>query len=72
MDYLETTVEGEVEKEDGVLALRRIHVNYRLKGSVDSEEIAIRVHAIHRGKCPVYKSISSSINITTELTFEAE
>ena len=61
-----------MEKEDGVLVLRRIHVNYRLKGSVDSEEIAKRVHSSHRDKCHVYKSISGCIEITTELKFEAE
>ena len=66
---LETKVSGEVEKEGGVLVLKRIHVKYRLKGSVDFEEVANRVHAVHRDNCPVYKSISNCIEITTELKF---
>ena len=67
--YLETTVQGEVEKEDGVLVLRRIHVKYCLRGSVDSEAMVNRIHAMHREKCPVYKSVSGCIKVTTELEF---
>ncbi len=61
---------GEVEKEDGVLVIKRIHVRYRLVGDAEAEQTARRVHEFHHSKCPVYKSISGCIDITTELVFE--
>ena len=61
---------GEVETEEGVLVIRRIHVTYRLKTSEENHEAATRAHDVHHGKCPVYKSIESSIDITTDLVFE--
>mgnify|MGYP001418582172 CR=1 FL=1 len=46
-----------------------IHVKYCLRGSVDSEAMVNRIHAMHREKCPVYKSVSGCIKVTTELEF---
>lgn len=57
---------GEVEKEDGVLVIRRIHVRYRLKAAEEHRETVERVHGFHRERCPVYKSIYQSIDITTQ------
>ena len=57
---------GEVEKEDGVLVIRRIHVRYRLRAGEEHRETVERVHGFHRDRCPVYKSIHRSIDITTE------
>jgi len=60
-------VRGEVEKEDdGVIVIKRIHVKYHLKAGEEQRETVERVHGFHAGKCPVYRSISSSIDITTE------
>ena len=61
---------GEVEKEDGVLVIKRIHVRYRLVGDAEAEQTVRRVHEFHHSKCPVYKSIWGCIDITTELVFE--
>ena len=62
---------GEVEVEDKVLVLKRIHVVYNLKtdGSTSAEdrETVDRVHEIHHNYCPIYRSISAAIDITTEL-----
>lgn len=55
-----------MEKEDGVLVIRRIHVTYRLKAGEDSRETIERVHGFHRDRCPVYRSIHTAIDITTE------
>jgi len=55
-----------VEKEDGVLVIRRIHVRYQLRAGEEHREAVERVHAFHRDKCPVYRSIHTSIAITTE------
>jgi len=62
---------GEVEKEDGVLVIRRIHVKLRLKAQEEHRETALRVHGFFADRCPVYRSLRDSIAITTELVFEA-
>ena len=58
---------GEVEKEDdGVIVIRRIHVMYHLKADEAHRETIERVHDFHADKCPVYRSICTSIDITTD------
>ena len=61
---------GEVEVEDGVLVLRRIHVVFTLKGA-DTEKIdaANRAHEAFKMKCPVYRSVYRAIDVSTELKF---
>jgi len=64
-------VRGEVEKDDdGVIAIRRIHVTYHLQAGEEHRETVERVHGFHADKCPVYRSIHTAIDITTgfELT----
>ena len=63
---------GEVETEDGVLVIRRIHVTYRLKTAAENREAAERAHGVHHAKCPVYRTVSGCIDITTELVIEPE
>ena len=59
---------GEVEVEDGVLVLRRIHVVFTLKDvATDKVAAAERAHDVFKPKCPVYRSLHRSIDITTEL-----
>ena len=53
-----------------MLVIRRIHVTYHLKAEDGHREAATRAHDAHHGKCPVYRSIASSIDITTDLVFE--
>lgn len=61
---------GEVEVEDGVLVLKRIHVVLTLKDvAPDKVDAARRAHDAFRTKCPVYRSLHRSIDITTELKF---
>lgn len=58
---------GEVEKEDdGVIVIRRIHVVYHLKAGEEHREAVERVHGLHAMKCPVYRTLHDSIDITTE------
>ncbi len=61
---------GEVEVEDGVLVIKRIHVTYELRGVVTEEdrEKVERVMGFHQSKCPVARSIERAIDITTEMT----
>ncbi len=61
---------GEVESEDGVLVIRRIHVVLRLKAPDAHRATAERVHGFFADRCPVYRTLIPAIAITTELEFE--
>ncbi len=63
---------GDVELEETVLVLRRIHVTYSLAAGEDARETVERVHAVHHTFCPVYRSISAAIAISTEFQLRAE
>ena len=63
---------GEVETEEMVLIIRRIHVVLRLKAAPGQRETAERVHGIFADRCPVYRTLKPAIEITTELAFEVE
>ena len=60
---------GEVETEDGVLIIRRIHVVLRLSAPPEHRATAERVHGIFADFCPVYRTLKPAIQITTELAF---
>ena len=62
---------GEIEKEEGVLVIKRIHVLLRLKANEEHRATAERVHGMFADRCPVYRSLRDAIAITTELDFEA-
>jgi uncharacterized OsmC-like protein len=62
---------GEVEIEDRVLIIRRIHVVLRLKSAPEHRDVAERVHGIFADFCPVYRTLKPAIEISTELVFEA-
>ena len=61
---------GEVELDDGVLVIRRIHVVLKLKAEASQRETARRVHGFFADRCPVYRTLKPAIAITTELIFE--
>ena len=63
---------GEVEKEGGVLVLRRIHVNYKLRVPDPDEgrDTVARVLEMHADKCPVARSLKGAIEITTEVELQ--
>jgi uncharacterized OsmC-like protein len=64
-------VRGEVEKEDdGVIVIRRIHVTYLLKAAQKHRDTVRRVHELHAPRCPVYRSIHTAIDISTEFVLE--
>lgn len=58
---------GEIEKEDNVMVIRRIHVRYHLKLDPDQRETAERVHGFHKEYCPVARTIRGCVDISTEL-----
>lgn len=48
--------------------VKRIHVTYRLEVDPDADRAAIeRVHGFHADFCPVARSISPQITVTTAL-----
>ena len=49
---LTAKVTGEVETEDGVLVIRRIHVAMRLVAAEGVRETAERVHGMYAMRCP--------------------
>jgi len=61
---------GEVELDDNVLVIRRIHVVLKLKAEDSQRETARRVHGFFADRCPVYRTLKPAIAITTELIFE--
>jgi uncharacterized OsmC-like protein len=64
--HLTADVRGEIELEENVLVIRRIHVIYNISAPAEARETIERVHRIHAGKCPVYRSLHKAIEITTE------
>ena len=69
--HLTAVAHGEVEVEEGVLVLRRIHVVFSLKGAPPEKAAAAeRAHENFKSKCPVYRSVYRAIDVTTELTIE--
>jgi uncharacterized OsmC-like protein len=69
--YLESDAIGEIEKEGNTLVIKRIHITYRLKIAPEllreKREAIDRVMRVHHNSCPVYRSVSSSIDITAGL-----
>lgn len=62
---------GEIELEENVLVIRRIHVRLRLRADDALRETATRVHGIFADKCPVYRTLKTAIAMTTELILES-
>ena len=62
---LTAEVRGEIESEDGTLVIKRIHVSFGLRGAEEVGETVERVHGMFASKCPVYRSLSDAIEITS-------
>ena len=60
-------VTGEVELEEKVLVLRRVHARMELRASEAQRETAQRVHGFYAEACPLYRSLRAAIAITSEL-----
>jgi uncharacterized OsmC-like protein len=62
---LSAEVTGEVEEEDGVLVIRRIHLAMRLVAVEQTREKVDRVHAVYAMSCPLYRTLHSAIRLTS-------
>ena len=69
--YLESDTIGEIEKEGNVLVIKRINITYKLKIATqlleEKRDAIDRVMRVHPNSCPVYRSISGSIDVSAEL-----
>ena len=63
---LAADVRGEIEVENKVLVIRRIHVVYHIIAPAEARETIERIHRIHADHCPVYRSLYKAIEISTE------
>jgi len=62
---LTADVTGEVETQDGVLVIRRIHVTMHLAAPAESRETVERVHNIYAMNCPLYRTLHKAIQLTS-------
>ena len=62
---LRADVTGEVEQEDGVLVIRRIHVAMKLVAQEQARPTVERVHQIYAMNCPLYRTLHNAIQLTS-------
>jgi uncharacterized OsmC-like protein len=62
---LTADVTGEVETEEDVLVIRRIHVEMRLVALQDVKETVERVHGLYAMRCPLYRTLHNTIRLTS-------
>jgi uncharacterized OsmC-like protein len=65
---LKAEVIGEVETEDGVLVIRRIHVQLSIEAPESARETIERVHGMYAMRCPLYRTLRSAIQLTSSYT----
>ena len=58
-------VTGEVERDEGVLVIRRIHVAMRLMAPEEVREMVERVHGMYAMRRPLYRALHSTIRLTS-------
>ena len=66
-------VTGEVEAEDGVLVIRRVHVAMRLVANETPElrQTVERVHGLYPMNCPLYRTLHKAIQLTSSIAIVA-
>jgi uncharacterized OsmC-like protein len=62
---LKADVTGEVEREEGVLVIHRIHVAMRLVAPEQARETVERTHAMYAMRCPLYRTFHKTIQLTS-------
>lgn len=62
---LTADVKGEVESEDGVVVIRRIHVAMRIVAAEEARATVERVHGIYAMHCPLYRTLHNAIQLTS-------
>ncbi len=62
---LTAEVTGDVERDEGVLVIRRIHVAMRLVADEKVRETVERVHGVYAMRCPLYRTLHNAITLTS-------
>ena len=62
---LTAEVTGEVETEDNVLVIRRVHVAMRLVADSELKDKIERVHGVYAMNCPLYRTLHKAIQLTS-------
>jgi len=62
---LTAEVTGEVETEEGVLVIRRIHVAMRLVAPEETRATVERTHGIYPMHCPLYRTLHKAIQLSS-------
>jgi uncharacterized OsmC-like protein len=62
---LTAEVTGEVEREEGVLVIRRIRVEMKLAAPESARETVERVHGIYAMRCPLYRTLHKAIELSS-------
>jgi uncharacterized OsmC-like protein len=65
-------VTGEVETEEGVLVIRRIHLSMRFEAPEQMRETVERVHGIYAMRCPLYRTLHKTIQLTSSYMLTEE
>ena len=69
---LTADVTGEVETDEGVLVIRRIHVAMRLVAPEDTRTRVDRVHGVYAMRCPLYRTLHHAIALSSSVELSAE
>ena len=64
---LTADVTGEVETDEGVLVIRRIHVAMRLVAPEDTRPTVDRVHEMYAMRCPLYRTLHKAIALSSSV-----
>lgn len=68
---LTAEVTGEVETEEGVLVIRRIHVAMRLVAAEQVRGTVDRVLGVYAMRCPLYRTLHHAIALSSSVVLEA-
>jgi uncharacterized OsmC-like protein len=65
-------VTGEVESEEGVLVIRRIHLSMQLAAPEQARGTVERVHGLYAMRCPLYRTLHKTIQLTSSFTLKED
>jgi uncharacterized OsmC-like protein len=61
----------QVETDEGVLVIRRIHVTMRLAAPEHTRPTVDRVHGIYAMRCPLYRTLHHAIALSSSVELVA-
>ncbi len=64
---LTANVTGEVETDEGVLVIRRIHVTMQLVAPEHARATVDRVHGVYPMRCPLYRTLHNTIALSSSV-----